>query len=99
VAVDGSISGMVTGPTGAVIENAPVSITNIKTQMKIEIKTGPTGNFGPTSVYGGEHTVRIHMGCLKRYSKVVNINEDQSLETSIALHPSRGCADLNAEKP
>ena len=95
-AVDGSVSGTVTDPTGAVIENVPISITNVKTGRKAEIKSGPTGNFGPISMSSGEYKVRIQMDCFKRYSKVVKIKDGPSLEMSIALYPSRGCRDLKA---
>jgi hypothetical protein len=95
-AVDGSVSGTVTDPIGAVIENAPISITNVKTGRKAEIKSGPTGNFGPISMSSGEYKVRIQMHCSKRYSKAVKIKDGTSLEMSIVLYPSHGCTDLKA---
>ena len=41
MAVDGSVSGIVTDPSGAVIANAPVSITNLETpeEDRTEIRT------------------------------------------------------------
>jgi hypothetical protein len=98
LAVDGSISGTVTDPSSAVIANVPVSVTNVKTGKKTESKGGPAGTFGPIAVSSGEYKVRIHLGCFKRYTKVVKIDEGQPLEMSIVLYLRRGCTDVQSEK-
>ena len=41
----GGISGTVFDPTGAVVPNASVTITNLGTNQKVTEKTSPSGRF------------------------------------------------------
>ena len=85
LAADGSISGMVKDPTGAVVFSLPILITNANTGKKLQTKTGQAGDFGPISLSIGEYKVQITAPCFKPYSKAIEIADGQVLHLDIRL--------------
>jgi hypothetical protein len=92
-AADGSFSGTVTDPAGAVVANVAVSITNVNTGKQTELETGSAGSFGPISLPSGKYKIRIQGSCFKPYSRVVKVEQSQSSEIKIALQVNGSCMD------
>jgi hypothetical protein len=55
----GSIQGTVTDPSGAVVANAKVTITNLDTNQMRETATGSSGTFNSGSLLPGNYSVRV----------------------------------------
>ena len=55
----GSIQGTVTDPSGAVVPDAKVTITNKATGQKIELTTNQSGAYHSGTLTPGNYTVRI----------------------------------------
>jgi hypothetical protein len=61
----GSIQGTVTDPSGAVVSNAKVTITNKATAQVITTKTNTAGSYGSGALVPGNYVVRIEAGGFK----------------------------------
>jgi Carboxypeptidase regulatory-like domain len=85
LATDGSLSGTVKDPDGALFEKLPVVITSTSTRRKIEAETGKTGVFGPVSLPSGAYKVQIRTKCFKTYSTTVTVPEGEALRLDISL--------------
>ncbi len=57
--INGTISGTVTDTTGAVISNAPITLTNQATGAKFTGKSNGSGLFSFTGLPSGDFTLRI----------------------------------------
>ena len=55
----GSIVGTVTDPTGAVVANATVTVTNTGTNTSSTVKTDPAGNFTAPLLQVGTYSVTV----------------------------------------
>ncbi len=85
LAADGSVSGTVKDPSGAVVFSLPIAVTSANTGKRIQTKTGQAGNFGPISLSVGEYKVQITAPCFKPYSKVIEIADGQALHLDIQV--------------
>jgi hypothetical protein len=54
-----TLSGVVNDPTGAVISNAAVTVTNQQTAQPISVRTDDAGNYSFPNLAPGEYTVRV----------------------------------------
>src|SRR5215471_9285020 len=83
-APEGRIAGVVHDPTGAVIANAKVTVTNNGTGVKHETKTGGEGAFAMPSLAAGEYTVQVEATGFSRtvYNQV---KIDTARETSLTV--------------
>jgi hypothetical protein len=89
LAADGSVSGTVKDPSGAVVFSLPIVVTNANTGEKIQARTGQAGDFGPISLSIGEYKLQITAPCFKPYSKVIEIADGQVLHLDIKLDALR----------
>jgi hypothetical protein len=55
----GSIQGTITDPTGAVVPNAKVTITNLDTNQMRETATSSSGNFSSGALLPGNYSVKV----------------------------------------
>src|ERR1051326_933303 len=55
----GTISGMVKDPSGAVIVNAKVTVTNTATNTAVEIRSNQSGDYTALSLPAGTYNVRV----------------------------------------
>lgn len=82
----GTITGLVTDQTGAVIPNATVTILNQKTGVDYHLTTNSAGVYYITSVIPGTYTVTV---TAKGFRKFVNANleltTDQTLRVDVKL--------------
>src|SRR5665811_1990181 len=58
----GSIQGVVSDPSGAVIPGASVTATNVGTQVKTTRPTTESGYYTISALPAGEHTVEVSSG-------------------------------------
>ena len=92
----GNIQGVVADGTGAVIQNATVTATNIATQVKHEAKSGASGLFSFPNLAIGTYTLDVTAASFEHYRQS-NIVLD--VGSSIAVNPVMkvGRADLTVE--
>src|ERR1700692_4963684 len=55
----GTIRGTVTDPSGAVVPNANVTVTDTATNIKREVTTHAAGNYEATALKSGRYTVSV----------------------------------------
>ncbi len=72
-----TVLGIVTDPTGAVIPNAQVTVTNIATGVKFTRKSGPDGMFAVPVGQPGQYNVQIGATGFQTYS-ITRVNVSQS---------------------
>jgi hypothetical protein len=56
---EGRLAGVVHDPTGAVVPNAKITVTNTGTGVKYTAKTGSEGSFYVPTVPSGEYSVQV----------------------------------------
>ena len=57
----GTVLGMVTDTTGAVIANAPVDVTNTETGVTTRVKSTGTGDYTATNLIPGTYRISVQM--------------------------------------
>lgn len=87
----GSIAGVVTDPTGAVIPNAIITVTNIQTGAVRTQTVQATGNYDIVSLPPGQYTVSVSsQGFTTEVRKGINLNLDQDARLDFSLKVSSG---------
>jgi hypothetical protein len=56
---DGTIQGMVTDPSGAVLPNATVTITNVDTNVSVKRVTNSSGDFNASPLQAGKYLILV----------------------------------------
>jgi hypothetical protein len=81
---EGRLAGVVHDPSGAVIPNAKVTVTNTGTAVKHETKTGGEGAFSVPSLAAGEYSVQVEA---TGFSQTVynHVKIDTARETSLTV--------------
>src|SRR5206468_8017169 len=74
----GSIQGSVTDPSGAVVPNAKVTITNSGTGQKIEKTTGSSGSFSSGPLQSGVYKVRVEAASFQSAEQPVSVQVGNS---------------------
>src|SRR5499426_3143485 len=81
----GAIKGAVTDPTGAVVADAGVWLTNAITGEKVEHVTDGAGGFVFNNVPFNRYTLRVEAKGFDPQSRQVTVNSNLPLELSISL--------------
>jgi Carboxypeptidase regulatory-like domain len=85
-AVTGTLVGTVTDPTGAVVANAPVSITNEGTAAVASSTSNESGNYNFTFLPPGAYTVTITApGFQKKVTRGVNVPVNTTTRVDVSL--------------
>jgi hypothetical protein len=86
----GSIVGTVADPTGAVVSEAKVLITNKGTGQVMTTTTTSSGTFASGALIPGEYTVRVEGQGFKtaQLSVVVEVNTTATANMNLALVPT-----------
>src|SRR5262245_2574141 len=82
----GAIKGAVTDPTGAVVADAGVWLTNSITGEKVERVTDGAGGFAFNNVPFNHYTLRVEARGFAPQSRQVTVNSNLPLEISISLN-------------
>jgi hypothetical protein len=95
-APEGRIAGVVHDPTGAVIPNAKITVTNTGTGAKRETKTGGEGAFSVPSLAAGDYSVQVEA---TGFSQTVynHVKIDAARETSLTVIMEVGKSNQTVE--
>lgn len=82
----GSILGSITDPSGSVISNAAVTVTNIATNEAVRAKSDAAGNYFVPNLRPGTYSVSIEASGFKRFTQTqIPLQIDQSARVDAAL--------------
>jgi len=82
----GTITGVITDPTGAVIPDAAVRITNQATGVVYALKATRAGVYNVTSVLPGTYTIQVSSPGFKTYETTgVTLTTDQAIRVDVKL--------------
>ena len=106
----GTITGTVTDPTGAVIPNANIEVTNSDTAALYKIGTSNTGNYTLANLPAGTYTLIVEAAGFKRFERpglivqvadLIRANGPilQYINSSHASKQGSRCRFSAAEKP
>src|SRR5256885_7563893 len=88
-AVYGSIFGTVTDPTGAVVPNAKVTVTNVRKGASETVTTDAAGNYSVTHLIPDTYQVKVEsQGFQTAVSENVQVSADTSAKFDAALKRS-----------
>ncbi|MGA6955953.1 MAG: carboxypeptidase-like regulatory domain-containing protein, partial [Candidatus Acidiferrales bacterium] len=86
--LSGSLAGTVTDPSGSVVPNATVTLTNQASQEQRQVTSNKDGYFAFAAVLPGTYTVKVDAPNFKAWQ-----------QTDIVMHPgdTRSVADIHLE--
>ncbi len=94
----GTIKGIVTDPTGAVVPNAVVTVTNQATGAKVTTRTTGAGLYEVTSLIPGIYTVEISAPGFRNYAnRGVTLTTDQVLGINATLEVGSSTQTVTVE--
>ena len=79
----GTITGTVTDPTGAVVPNANIQVTNSETSAVYKVGTSSTGNYTLANLPAGTYTLAVDAPGFKKYERpglVVQVAETERVD-------------------
>jgi len=83
---EGTILGHITDPSGAVLANAEVTITNLATNQKITVKTNSLGDYQFVNITPGHYDIKVvDAGFKTAQAKDVQLDVQATLRQSFAL--------------
>ena len=98
----GSISGTVTDPTGAVIANAKVTVTNEGTGIERQADSAATGVFNVQNLAVGPYRVRIEVPGFRNYDRgglSLNANQALNIDARLDVAGSTETVEVTAAAP
>ncbi|MGA7222797.1 MAG: carboxypeptidase regulatory-like domain-containing protein [Candidatus Acidiferrales bacterium] len=104
----GNIQGTVTDPTGAVVANAKITITNTDTGQAVHVTTSSAGTYNSGSLVPGNYSVRVEatgfktvqQGVIVRVGEVSGINISLQVgESNTVVTVAEQSVAVNTEQP
>ena len=98
----GNIVGRVTDPTGAVIPNADVRVTNVATGVVAATKTNQAGNFTLPYLLPGTYTMTVELTGFKKFVREgiqVRVNDTVELNPELQVGNVSESVEVTAETP
>lgn len=98
----GTILGRVQDPSGAIIEGAKVSATNVATGVTVAAESGTTGDFLLPFLLPGTYSLTAHQQGFKQVSRtgiVVRLNEKVTVNVALELGLTTEKVSVVAESP
>lgn len=83
----GRVSGTVYDPTGAVIPDAPVVVTNVATNVSIPARTNEAGRFFIPGITPGSYRLSVEFSGMKKYEGTFTVQVQQSVVIDPVLVP------------
>jgi hypothetical protein len=85
---NGSVRGTVQDPSGAVIPNVTVVLTNTATGVELRSPTNEAGVYVFPSVVPGPYKVQAESPGMRTFEGTLTVQTQQSANIEITLHPS-----------
>lgn len=93
----GRISGTVTDPNGAIVQNAAVKVTNLDTNATQQVMSGEDGNFAFQLLPPGRYRVEITAQGFQTYQVEAVVNITQTTTVDAQLGVTGGSVDVTVE--
>jgi hypothetical protein len=98
----GTITGTVTDPTGAVVPNANIQLTNTETAVVYKVATTNTGNYTVANLPVGNYELTVESSGFKKFDRpglVVQVAETIRIDAVLQVGASTDTVTVNAEAP
>src|ERR1700733_1670588 len=98
----GTITGTVTDPTGAVVPNANIQITNSDTAAVYKVGTTSTGNYTLPNLPAGSYVLTVDASGFKKFERpglVVQVAETVRVDAVLQVGASTDTVTVSAEAP
>src|SRR3984885_8435143 len=98
----GTITGTVTDPTGAVVPNANIQITNSDTAAVYKVGTTSTGNYTLPNLPAGSYVLTVDASGFKKFERpglVVQLAETGGVDAVLQVGASTDTVTVSAEAP
>lgn len=98
----GTITGTVTDPTGAVVPNATIQLTNTDTAATYQVGTTNTGNYTLANLPVGTYELTVESAGFKKFDRpglVVQVSETIRVDAVLQVGASTDTVTVNAEAP
>jgi hypothetical protein len=98
----GTITGTVTDPTGAVVPNATIQITNSDTSAVYKVATTTTGNYTLANLPVGTYVLTVEASGFKKFERpglVVQVAETERVDAVLQVGASTDTVTVSAEAP
>jgi hypothetical protein len=98
----GTITGTVTDPTGAVVPNAAIQVTNSDTAAQYQVASTNTGNYTLANLPAGTYVLTVESPGFKKYERpglVVQVAETERVDAVLQVGASTDTVTVNAEAP
>ena len=98
----GTITGTVTDPTGAVIPNASIQVTNTETAAVYQVGTSNTGNYTLANLPAGTYELTVESSGFKKFDRpglLVQVAETIRVDAVLQVGASTDTVTVNAEAP
>jgi hypothetical protein len=94
----GSIAGVVTDPSGAVVPNAAVVVTDLGTNIETRAATDPSGNYVVTLLPIGQYSVAVEARGFKRFvASGIKVNVQDRLRVNVTLELGQAADTIKVE--
>ncbi|MBV8829006.1 MAG: TonB-dependent receptor [Acidobacteriaceae bacterium] len=98
----GSVTGLVTDPSGAAMTDAQVTLTNAGTSEKRTQRTGSDGLYIFPNLLPGQYSIDIEKSGFKKYSRldvVVQVNQTSHIDATMQVGSLNQVVEVTAETP
>jgi hypothetical protein len=93
----GTISGVVTDDTGAVIPNAPVVVTNKSTSISRTVNTNAEGSFSVPALAAGDYEVRVELKGFRTLVREANVQVGLTTTSDMRMSVGQTSEVVNVE--
>src|SRR3974390_1060522 len=98
----GRINGRVTDPSGAVVPDVTVTLTNDATGVNTHTQTSKTGDYSFPTVEVGTYTIEFEVTGFKKFTRkqvTLNLNQTLTLNESLELGSATETVEVSSEAP
>src|SRR5690349_8471740 len=82
----GTITGVISDPTGAVVANAPIEAKNSDTGVVVPAASSATGNYTLADLPAGRYEISVGMTGFKKYTQTgITVQQLQTTRVDVAL--------------
>jgi outer membrane receptor protein involved in Fe transport len=95
-----TVSGTVQDSSGAVVANAPVTLTNVGTNISKTLKTGSDGSYLFTLVPIGTYQLTVQQPGFRKYVRdgiVLNVNQNAKVNIALAIGTTDQVVEVNSD--